>query len=193
MFIKILFWLIHAANTDPWQKDLFYYFKDKVLKKYGKRVSLDQQHIIKKCWSCSEGITDGYYNGYCFVDQPYHPCTKCNGTGKFDEFWVLLEVWTLGKYEFHKPVERVQNCECFNFKNSTPAITMGIRNFIEGYIKHDPHPRAKLAFWVLAFIYIPRWAFKEKINSFKNRLLSPWLKLKNKFRCFKYGNDDIPF
>jgi len=194
MVVKILAWLIYAANTDPWSKPLFYSIKNKVLEKYGTKKGFDQQHIKKECWSCDgSGIFHGFDNGGFYRSVPPKLCFQCSGSGVFDEFWVLLEVWELGKYEFHKPVERVRKCEYFNFKKSKPSIQKGIRNYIEGYIDHTPHPRAKTTFFLLTAIYCPKWFIKDIFNLLRNKLLRPWWKIKHIFRCFKYGDDEIPF
>lgn len=155
MFIKILSKLLNASNSNPTHSSWFYQIKDTVLKKYGSHIGWDLQHILKKCWSCRDGIFSGYHNGCKWVSMPEETCFKCRGTGTFDEFWVYLEVWNLGAYEFHCPIDRVRKME-------TPVYP--IRHHIEGYIKHKPHDRRKVAFWILACIFSPNDVLAYKRN-----------------------------
>lgn len=188
MFKKALGAILAAANSNPENKEWLYGIKDRILKRFGTLVAWDQQHIIKECWSCKDGVFSGYDNGFSWVPMPKQMCLKCYGTGVFDQFWVLLEVWHLGGYEFHRPVERVRKLEYFSFKNSTPTFPGEIRNYIEGYIKHDPHPRAML---VLVWMFTPGRTVKTLIRTRVNRVRWRWRRIKARFR--KFDDSEIPF
>lgn len=188
MFKKSLGSVLNAANSSPDLVDRFWFYgmKDRILKRFGKRVAWDKQHIVKECWSC---FGSGSYS-------MYESCWKCRGTGVFDEFWVLLEVWNLGGYEFHRPVERIWKGEYFTVINGLPSVLCDFRNKIEGVIRHDRHTYAKAAFWLLAWMFTPSKSI---------RFLSRWYWRRIKFKCLmhfrkirhyglKWRNDDsIPF
>lgn len=197
MFIKALSKLLWAANSDVNRAYWFYPIKEHILKQYGQRVAWDQQHIVKKCWSCKEGVFSGYYNWYRWVDMSERICFKCNGNGVFDEVWVLLEVWHFGKYEFHRPAEfhrptdRVRSGEYFRYPT---GLFDPIRKKIEGYIRHKPHHRAKEAFWTLAVIFTPRRVIEYILERIIGKFRSRWWKMKPRLRFWRRNQDcDIPF
>ena len=105
--------LLHIANSDPpiVRKKEFYEIKDAILKKHGTFVGHQVQHIKKSCWSCGgTGIWTGYDNGFKWVECPPRKCYRCRD-GVYDEFWVLLELYQFGGYEFHRPVKRTPDYE----------------------------------------------------------------------------------
>jgi hypothetical protein len=191
MFVQPLSWLVHAANADPIKPFWFYKIKNRVLKRYGKRIGWDQQHIVKRCWSCKDGVFSGYDNGWRWVSVPEQKCFKCNGTSVYDEFWVLLEVWTLGNFEFHRPVDRVRSGPVFRYPDS---MVGPIRNKIEGRIKHRRHPHGERAFWVLAWVFTPRWAAGYKFETMKLKCLSIKYRISSWIKRYFYRFDpDLPF
>lgn len=89
MIIALVAWLLHRANASPPVNDReqFYALKDQILRRYGQQVGEDLQHIVKPCWT--------------------GPCARCGLTGIWDEFYVRLERWQLGRSVFHRPIQRL--------------------------------------------------------------------------------------
>ena len=61
---------------------------------------------------------------------------KCGGTGLYTDFWVKLNIWQFGKYEFHMPEQRL-------FRTSLAKIYIRHkfpkekgRKIIDDYIHH---------------------------------------------------------
>ncbi len=107
LLVPLVAWLLHHANAHPpmHQRERFYHLKDRLLKRYGRRTGTDLQHIVKACW-------DG-------------PCPRCHHTGVWEESYITLERWQLGRYPFHRPLERL----------AAPRGPVTI----EGYISHPGH------------------------------------------------------
>lgn len=132
LFKIILGFLLHLANRDIMYnyKHEFYQFKNKLLSKYGKPYQVEFQHIIKHCYSCKNGIF------YCSWKKP-ETCWSCNGTSIYDEFWVKLMKYKLGRHYFHLPTTRY-----YDYIEFTKARKKSVKNFrtlskpIEGYINH---------------------------------------------------------
>lgn len=192
--IFLLAKLLAAANSDVRWPFWFYGIKDRVLKRFGRRVAWDRQHIVKECWSCTNGRFCGYDNGYAWVPMPEQPCSRCGGTGVYDEFWVLLEVWHLGGYEFHRPVQQIRKGEFFTVPpNGRTSIWIDFRKKIEGRIRHSPHPCANRAFWVLAVIFTPGQVVTWIWGRVRERFRHCWLKLSRWYRRWRLRDEDIPF
>jgi len=110
---EILIRLLRLANSSPpvARREEFYALKDRLLRRYATRDGYHVQEIRKECWGC-EG--SGSYGD--------RACSKCDGTGVFDHFFVRLEVYRWRGYTFHRPVER--RCR--------PTAAPDIR----GYVQH---------------------------------------------------------
>lgn len=92
-----LAWLCHYANADPsWNRDCFYKLKLRLLHQFAVSLGIITQEITKECWG-DQWDDDGYRFG-CGPE-----CTRCKGTGIFDQRWVYLEKWQWGKYTFLVP------------------------------------------------------------------------------------------
>lgn len=134
---RIIGFLLHWANTSPPILDDkgFYRMKTRLLEKYGTKIGVDVQHILKPCWNCEKG------------------CYKCNtygiGGGVWDEFWSYLDLYTLGSYRFHVPRERVR-------KEPKEDIT------VEGFIRHKPpnfYLYSEAFYWLALFFDRPLFKY----------------------------------
>ncbi|WP_022667902.1 hypothetical protein [Desulfospira joergensenii] len=198
IFFLLLSKILHAANSDVTRPFWFYGIKDRILKRFGRRIAWDQQHIVKKCWSCVNGKFSGFDNGYDWVPMPEQPCYRCCGTGIYDEFWVLLEVWHLGAHEFHRPVQRIRKGEYFTAPNGWTSIWCDFRKKIEGKITHIHHPRARAAFWTLATVFTPGqvlvWVWKWRIYyGIHRRTINGINRLRHRFKIWIHRDEEIPF
>ena len=135
MISRLLAWLLWQANGDPHvvARQEFYALKERLLRRHGQHVGDDLQHIRKPCWG---------YRGEGCDDE----CRKCGGTGIFDEFWVLLQRWRMGRYTFHVPTGQ---------RSWTPPLA---RPTIEGFIRHSDrdHGMAHEAALWLFLLYDPK-------------------------------------
>lgn len=150
--LKILAWLLYNANTNPGfiYKKSFYNIKDQILKKYGELIGHDIQHIKKPCFACdSTGIFK------CHWKLP-ETCWRCGGSGVYEEFFVLLSVYRLGKYEFHLPRERTYSPKYYWVDPENKAI----RRRIYDYISHSATRWSTDCRLCLYFIYHPKLFFK---------------------------------
>ena len=97
MLIRILTWLLVRANAKPpnGHREGFYAMKDQLLRRFGRMIGAEWQHIHKRCWSCEDGVRDDGDS-----------CWKCGGTGIYQHTWVLLQRWEIGGAIFHRPVYR---------------------------------------------------------------------------------------
>ncbi len=190
---KVLAWLLHNANTDPLfiYKREFYKIKDTILQKHGIETGLyDLQHIQKECWTCKG--TGTYPEGW------HGHCWKCGGTGLYSDFRVILDIWTLGKYEFHKPVlklHRVSISELYlKYRISSQ------RNIIDDYITH------RTTWWsidcslILFLFYAPKlfWRSIGKIEFGRKTPIAFTFSCVFKLRLFykkitDLGSCEIPF
>lgn len=131
---RFLCWLMWQVNTDPWpHRERFYELKDRLLRKYGRQVGTDWQHIVKKCWTCDG--TGCYQHWSGDLDD----CLRCHN-GIYDEFWVELERWEWCGRIFHRPARRVR------------ARPMVSTEFIEGRIQHERQPHAREAYLWLTLL-----------------------------------------
>ena len=188
MWKKFIAWLLYHANRNPSQD--FYVVKEKILKRHGKPVRLEYQHIKKQCWTCNGS---GIYPYRSFTKT----CLNCGGTGIYREFWSQLRVYKINQYEFHIP------CKGGIFFKKPD----GIGNFINGYIRHKSEPyrlsqEAKL--WL--FMIFGRELFWRSYSgrfSFYPLSFFVWRKTENKFKKHKskiraldlrnFDNMDVPF
>lgn len=102
MLERPLAYLLWLANSNPptCGRREFYAVKDRILRRWGRRDperSHDWQYLERECWTC-EGT--GRY------EDTGRMCRKCGGTGVYEAVWVKLERWRLGRYSFHRPVDR---------------------------------------------------------------------------------------
>ena len=147
----------------------FYRVKDAILRKYGKAVGYDVQHIEgKKCRSC-EGC--GYHTRYSW-HYPYKAydwdsCWHCGGNGWYkDPQWICLERIAFGRYVFHRPLKRE-----YGVKNPFTKEELGWdvleKPVISGYIDHTSTWFGKYA---IALIMIHTPDFKLICS----RILKEW-------------------
>lgn len=129
--------LLASANACPPigdDRERFYAIKDRILRKRGKLIGEDIQHIVKPCWTCdASGIYGQYEDGSDII------CNRCI-KGIFDEFWVTLERWDWCGRIFHRPKMRYR---------VRPAATITI----EGRIEHEypKHGRESMLWLALLF------------------------------------------
>ncbi len=127
---------IWIVNSDPPHqlRDKFYSIKNKLLKRFGKRVGQDLQHIYKECWHCNYWACDD-----C---EQFDACCKCLGTNIYRQFWSRLDVYQFGRFRFHLPVERL-------YKDPGEPVT------IKSYIQHEERGnyflRMELLLWLIVF------------------------------------------
>jgi hypothetical protein len=117
MMQRILARLLHLANTSPpaVYRAGFYGIKDRLLRRHGKLIGHEWQHIVHHCWRCEE---------YGFSRH----CRRCGGTGVYQQFWVQLERWAWRGYLFHRPCARV-------WQKPEESVA------IDGYVKHASYGR----------------------------------------------------
>lgn len=136
---RLLGLFLHIANSSPpiiGRKE-FYELKTRLLKRWGRLVANDWQHIVKECWNCEGRGTIG-----CYRCRTYGM-----GDGIWDEFYVWLERWKLGNYEFHIPRERIRSGQAHVMWGAMAAP-------IEGYITHKRYPyylSSECWYWLLIF------------------------------------------
>jgi hypothetical protein len=121
--------MLHMANSYPPTlfKHDFYRLKDNLLMRYGTTDGFDLQHIVKHCYQC-EG-------------EAGLKCSRCGGTGIYNEFWVHLIRYDLGRRKFHLPAGRYY---------TDPKLTLQ-RAMIDGYIEHKRYAgylTAEAFFWL---------------------------------------------
>jgi len=146
--------LLELANRE-FRSQEFYKLKDRILKSLGAKAGVDTQHVMKTCQYCrGEGKMPKEVMLY---GTPYitkgDPCWRCNGTGVYQEFWVMLDVYQLGRRSFHLPVDRQYNRELFD--KILQALNIVPGKHFEGLIKHTP-PRWQLgreAGWWLILLF----------------------------------------
>lgn len=158
---KLTGWLLHWANSSPpsFRRDEFYALKTRLLRSGGKYLQDHEQHIVKPCWG--ERVWDSDYDDEYRGCGPH--CTRCRGTGKYDEFWVTLEEWELGGYHFHAPV---------GGKRRLPRVAKG--PWIEGLIRHPRNPqRCREALLWLCLIY-DRTQFARRLAAGYNATCYAW-------------------
>lgn len=110
----------------------FYAIKDHVLRRFGRRVGQDIQHIVKPCWHCRRWNCDD-----C---DAFDSCCKCLGTDIYLEFWSRLDVYQIGKHCFHLPVERIK---------TAPAEPVTITGYIQHVERGSIYKRKELCLWLI--------------------------------------------
>lgn len=128
-----------------------YAIKDKLLQKYGKPIDNEVQFIDgKKCWSCNgTGIYHAFYHNRWHHESCYH----CNRGWFKRPQWILLQVYELGKYRFHRPLQRLYSIE-------NPYL---IPHKIEGYIDHR-YSQYGDYYLMLLYLLFDRKAFRDYIK-----------------------------
>lgn len=134
--LNLLGKVIWIVNSDPPHqlRDEFYLIKNKLLKRFGKRVGQDLQHIYKACWHCNYLA--------CDECEQFDVCCKCLGTNIYRQFWSRLDIYQIGSFRFHLPVERL-------YKDPGEPVT------IKSYIQHEERGsyflRMELLLWLIVF------------------------------------------
>lgn len=181
----LLPFILHHANRQTKSPD-FYKIKDAILKKYGKLVDYDIQHIPgKKCWTCDgtgEHVKYSWNPPYKAYDWDY--CWHCNGTGYYKlPQWICLSRIQFGKYTFHRPLKReymVKN----PFVHEVLGFELSPSKIIEGYIEHEESRFSHICLLLLYRIYNIEAYNKELIEfrwKFKYRVVVPWKIRINRF------------
>lgn len=154
---KILSWLLHNANTKPTfvYKNAFYEIKDAMLKKHGQNTgAYDLQHIQKECWTC---------HGTGEYPYPSHwgkRCLRCGGTGLYTDFWVKLDIWQFGKYEFHLPKQRMYGKTLAEICINKDIPEKSGRKIIDDYISHRTMVWSTDSCLILFLLYKPELFWK---------------------------------
>ena len=141
--------LLHTANSYPpfhWKRE-FYELKDYLLRRYGTVQEMDLQHIVKECYACNgeRRITETVLS----FGEPFKmhtkTCYKCNGTGTYEEFWIYLLRYQLGRHTFHIPGKKFYSRERAGWISGDE---------IDGYIVHrhpDYYLYAEATYWLALF------------------------------------------
>jgi hypothetical protein len=150
--------LLHAANSYPpmWRTD-FYKIKDHILTNYAELEGHHLQHIFKECYNCDHGkiMKEVRMLGE-LIRMRAGTCSKCGGSGRYEEFWTVLASYCLGNRRFHLPIgDRIYS------RSKVPDIKLMVN--IDGYIRHQ-HPKyylyAEAAYW-LALIFDRKTFFRR--------------------------------
>jgi hypothetical protein len=124
--------VLRAANSRPFNRDMFYPIKTAILHAYATEEPFDVQRIAKDCWGCSgTGMEHGY--------DDLNECRRCEGSGVYDVVYVKLKRWNLAGSIFHEPVERLAKDEADYYVRLEKAYQ------IEGLIKHRRCQRSYIA------------------------------------------------
>lgn len=120
--------LLHYANADPGvmsgDRDAFYELKERLLCRHARFRGYVYQEIVKKCW--------GDWDGQCG-----RLCSRCGGSGIYQQRWVQHQHWQWGQYEFMVPVEVLR---------ARPS-----KVHIKGHVQRPDYGRAsdEAALWLL--------------------------------------------
>lgn len=98
--------LLHLANSSPpgIYRQEFYALKQRLLEKHGEPDGYDTQEIVKECWGHWSATEYGVHIG-CSRS----PSCRCGGTGIFSRRIIGLERWCWGRFNFHRPIDRIPN------------------------------------------------------------------------------------
>ena len=145
--------LLHYANrgVPTLTRSKFYELKTLILKKHGKFIRQEIQHIKEECWSC-DGT--GVFKSSWKLPEP---CWNCYD-GVYKEFWTRLDKYKISKWEFHIPIERMIGYSPLNEGESLPMI--------EGYINHKTpkyHLNRECCLWLYLFFDIKSF-WKEFVS-----------------------------
>jgi hypothetical protein len=113
----------------------FYRVKDAILRKHGRSVGYDVQHIEgKKCHTCRGTGLYPRWDQYRIYDPD--ACWHCLGNGWYkDPQWICLERIAFGRYIFHRPLKREYGITNPFTKEELGWDVSG-RPVINGYIEH---------------------------------------------------------
>jgi hypothetical protein len=123
-------WNAYDLRTREGFRERFYALKREILLAHAHQQGFDIQHIVKKCWNCG-----GTGRVYAYDDET-DECMRCDGTGIYQERWVLLGRYSLAGSVFHCPAGYIPD--------------PGTKPTIEGLIEHRASPHAWEAFCCLA-------------------------------------------
>lgn len=196
----ILSTLLHYANRDipHLGRKEFYAIKKEILKKHGRVIDTQYQHIKKECYSCDG--TGIFYPEF----RPKEPCWKCRN-GVYEEFVAYLALYQFGKYTFHIPYHKV-----YIYKDGDlPKV-----DFIKGYIHHKaPNYGIGRESALLLLLFYDFKTFKRVIRSsqlyrprtplviiqwviffFRHKQYQRWFPKKtNQVEPYNYSEDELPF
>ena len=147
--------LLELANRE-FRSEEFYKLKDRILKSHGTKTGVNTQHILKTCRYCAgEGKMPKEVTlyGKTYLTKG-DPCWRCNGTGVYQEFWVMLDVYQVGRRSFHLPVDRQYNRELFEKILEALKVALNIipGKHFEGLIEHTPprwHLGREAGWWLI--------------------------------------------
>lgn len=165
--------ICNNGNEHQFNKQHFYVMKHALLEQFGTKDGYDVQVIIKKCYSCKDGI----YNHW--EDEEYHEvCWNCNGSGIYSNTIWKLNRFKINDYLFHVPDGRLHDLKGLKYKNE-----------IIGVIKHSPTKHnPQFAFLILLFFY-DRIGF---YTAFKNYTYSLRTNAKFKWKnCMKAAGNTL--
>jgi hypothetical protein len=146
--------LLELANRE-FRSEEFYKLKDRILKDLGTLSGHNTQHIVRLCHTCGGSgrmPEKKRLYGDAWISKG-SPCYRCSGSGKHDEFWVLLEVYKVGSRLFHLPTGRQYSSELFEKVLQSASIVP--QKHFEGLIRPIP-PRFHLgreAGWWLILLF----------------------------------------
>ena len=122
-------WSCYDERARDGFRDRFYNLKREILLAHSHQQGFDIQHLTKQCRGCGG-------TGLVVYDDDSQYCGRCNGTGIYQERWVLLGRYSLAGSIFHCPAGYIPD--------------PGTKPTIEGLIEHRASPHAWECFRVLA-------------------------------------------
>jgi hypothetical protein len=178
----------------------FYRVKDAILKKHGKAVGYDIQHIEgKKCFKCNGSGNYPRWDQYGIYDPD--ACWHCAGTGWYrDPQWICLERIAFGRYVFHRPLKREYGVTN-PFTKEELGWDISTTPVINGYIEHRA---AWIGKYAIAMIMIGTPDFKLICKRILKEWKWYWQRKRDRIaRLFKVKrqlviqwrevNEDLPF
>ncbi len=173
-----LFTLANSGDY-PGKHDVFYPFKNRFLRRWGKFDEYDRQVIIRECWSCDGKGWQEFSHSAC-------SCEKCGGTGvwRTDVYW--LERYRLGKEVFHIPVPA----------HKLPILIPDPVILHSGHIKHEPVDNVKARRACVALIILFDVGMAWKMFSLLAQRI--WYRkltyrLKQQWSRWRLRNQEMPF
>jgi hypothetical protein len=157
MLRLLLGFLLFHANRDPLEKKSFYAIKERLLRRYGKKVGADVQHLAGvRCNRCDRGRH--WHWIYDWHGFGYESCWHCDGTGWYKpERWVLLLRIQVGGHIFHRPVSTAYY-ECW----LPPTVRARV---LDGYVKHPSSPfhlSRECCLWL--YLFFDRERFRKEMR-----------------------------
>jgi hypothetical protein len=151
MITAILSWLLHHANRETKMEE-FYRIKDRILTRYGKVIGYDVQFIEGKiCHSCNGTGVYKKYSWYTGKVYEIESCNRCWRGWYKPNTWILLQRIRLGRYIFHKPLQRETKFKKNPFKEVDGWQVSN--EVISGYIDHNRTKHGKDALVILYLLY----------------------------------------